>query len=508
MRILITGIICLAAAAVFAQGRDTALKAYFDSISAHHLYDGNIALTENGHKVYAFSDGYADYATGQRNTMQSRFNLASISKIFTATAILQLRDKKQLRLEDPVTRYLPGFPFPGITIRHLLTHTSGLPDLELYEEVVKQYPDSVITNAAILPLLRQWNKELYFTPGDQFRYCNTNFSLLALIVEKITGSSFPAYLEKHIFKPAGMKDTYVAVYGSSNFQDSLRVKQQVIPALYDSAYTDATLVKRYRYSEYNNQASIGPSNVITTADDMIKFDNAYFSGKLLKLSTVEEAITPLKLNNGKVYTEHMDTMLGEGTGQYGLGWDIFIQPGYGKGVGHGGFKFGLATFYYHHLARKQVVIAYTNGNSRFGENVTSCFYMLNHQRPMPLDFKKSAVRAYANALITGGADHAACMLHLYKADTSHYYFNTREMNFLGYDFLYQCSAKKHQQWSLETFKLNTFLDPGNFNTYDSYGEALLETGYREDAVRMYRKSLELNPNSADGLKAMKKLGLL
>ena len=134
--------------------------------------------------------------------------------------------------------------------------------------------------------------------------------------------------------------------------------------------------------------------------------------------------------------------------------------------------------------------------------------MLNHQPPMPLDFKKSAVRAYANALITGGADHAACMLHLYKTDTSHYYFNTREMNFLGYDFLYQSDAQKRQQWSLETFKLNTFLDPDNFNVYDSYGEALLEAGYREDAIRMYRKSLELNPTSPDGLKAMKKLGML
>lgn len=508
MRLLITGIICLLAAAIQAQNRDITLKAYFDSISVHHLYDGNIVLAENGHKVYAFSGGYANYATGQRNTIASRFNLASISKVFTATAILQLKDKKQLRLGDPVAHYLPAFPFPGVTIRHLLTHTSGLPDLELYEETVKQYPDSVITNAAVLPLLRQWNKGLYFTPGDQFRYCNTNFTLLALIVERITGSTFPVYLKKYIFKPAGMTNTYVAVYGSSNFQDSLRVKQQVKPAFYDSVYTDAVQVTRYRYSEYNNQASIGPSNVITTVDDMIKFDNAYFSGKLLKQSTIEEAITPLKLNNGKVYTEHMDTMLGEGTGQYGLGWDIFIQPGYGKGVGHGGFKFGLATFYYHQLERKQVIIAYTNGNSRFGENVTSCFYILNHRLPMPLYFKISAVRAYAQALTTFDANHAACMLHLYKADTSHYYFSTREMNMLGYDFLYQSGAQKHQQWSLETFKLNTFLDPDNFNVYDSYGEALLEAGYREDAIRMYRKSLELNPTSPDGLKAMKKLGLL
>ncbi|MBV8251365.1 MAG: beta-lactamase family protein [Chitinophaga sp.] len=506
MRLFIIGTWCLLSFASKAQQRDSALQAYCNTLSAHHLYDGNIAMAEMGKKVFAYAGGYANYATQQPNTSQSRFNLASISKIFTSTAILQLKEQRKLKLEDEVIKYLPTFPFKGITIRHLLTHTSGLPNLELYEEVVKQYPDTVISNAAVLPLLQQWKHGLYFPPGDQFRYCNTNYTLLALIVEKITGTSFPLYLRQHIFLPAGMKDTYVAVYGSKT--DTLCVKQQVKPTYYDSLYCPSEQVKRYRFSEYNNQASIGPSNVITTVDDMIRFDNAFFSGKLLSLKTVEEALTPLKLNNGKEYTEQMDTMEGEGSGQYGLGWEIFHQPNFGRGVGHGGFKFGLATFYYHNMDRNQMIVAYTNGNNQFGKNVTSCFQMLNHLPAQQLDLRKSAVRAYAKALIEKGPDHAACMLHLYMADTTHFYFNNREMNFLGYDFLYQCSAPGHQQWSLETFKLNTFLDPHNFNTYDSYGEALLECGYKADAIQMYKRSLELNPTSEDGIKAMKKLGLM
>ncbi len=505
MRQYLIGILCLLSSAMSAQSRDTALHTYFSSLSDHHLYDGNIALAENGKKVYAYAGGYANYLTHQPNTEQSRFNLASISKVFTSTAILQLKERHKLKLEDDVTKYLPGFPFKGITIRHLLTHTSGLPNLELYEEVVKKYPDSVISNADILPLLQQWKQGLYFTPGDQFRYCNTNFTLLALIIEKVTDTSFPEYLHRHIFQPAGMKDTYVSVYGS--MQDPLRVQQQVLPTWYDSVYVPAEQVKRYRYTEYNNQASIGPSNVITTMDDMIRFDNAFFSGKLLSIATVEEAITPIKLNNGTVYTEQMDTMQGEGTGQYGLGWEIFYQPKFGRSVGHGGYKFGIATFYFHNIDRKQMLVAYTNGNSKFGEQVTSAFLMLNNTPCKSPDIRQSAVRAYARALIAQGPDHAACMLHLYMVDSTHFYFNNREMNFLGYDFLYQCSAPGHQQWSLETFKLNTFLDPHNFNTYDSYGEALLESGHKADAVHMYLRSLELNPTSEDGIKAMKKLGL-
>ncbi|NML41014.1 serine hydrolase [Chitinophaga sp. G-6-1-13] len=506
MRSFIIVTICLMAVGATAQHRVIALRNYFDTISAHQLYDGNILLAENGRKVYAFSGGYANYAQQQRNTEQSHFNLASISKVFTATAILRLKDKGKLKLEDEVSRYLPGFPFPGVTLRHLLTHTSGLPNLELFEEVVKQYPDTIITNVAVLPLLKQWKKGLYFKPGDEFRYCNTNFNVLALIIEKVSGLDFPTYMEKYIFRPAGMKNTYV--FRVNQIEDSLLVKQQVKPTFYDTAWLQADKVARYRYTEYNNSGSVGSSNIITTTEDMLNFDNAFFSGELLSPATVEEAITPVKLNDGKTYEAHMDTMLGEGVGQYGLGWEIFNMPGYGKGVGHGGFKFGLATFYYHNLNSKQVIIAFMNGNSSLGDNVTSCLYMLNGKPAIPLFLKKSAVREYARALMVQGADNAACMLHLCMADSTHYYFNTREMNFLGYDFLYQSKAREHLQWSLETFKLNTFLQPADFNTYDSYGEALLEAGHREDAIRMYRKSLELNPNSKDGIKAMKKLGLM
>ncbi|WP_326994133.1 serine hydrolase domain-containing protein [Chitinophaga sp. 212800010-3] len=350
MRSIIIGTICLISVGAPAQYRNIALKNYFDSIAVHQLYDGNITLAENEHKVYTFSGGYANYAGQQKNTGQSRFNLASISKIFTSTAILQLKDKGKLKLEDEVSRYLPGFPFPGVTLRHLLTHTSGLPNLELFEELVKQHPDTIITNVTVLPLLKQWTKGLYFKPGDEFRYCNTNFNLLALIVEKVSGLDFPAYMEKYIFKPAGMKNTYIG--DINHAYDTLVVKHQVKATFYDTAWAQADKVARYRYSEYNNSGSVGSSNVITTTDDMLKFDDAFFSGKLLSPSTVEEAITPVKLNNGKEYEEHMDTMLGDGVGQYALGWEIFRMPGYGKGVGHGGFKFGLATFYYHNLSSK------------------------------------------------------------------------------------------------------------------------------------------------------------
>lgn len=481
-------------------------QAYFDTLHQHQLFHGNILLAQQGKVVYRYSGGYANERAHQPNQTQTRFNLASISKVFTSTAILQLRDKGKLQLEDDVRLYFPDFPFPGVRIRHLLTHTAGLPNLELTGDVVKQYPDTVITNAVLMQLLKQWGKPLYFTPGEEYRYCNTGYMLLATIVEKQSRMPFAAYLDKYIFKPAGMKNTYLAVYGSPSWQDTARAVHQVMPFLFDSVYTPVDEIKRYRFSEYNNQAAYGSSNIISTVEDILKFDAAFFGYKLLRASSVAEAITPFRLNNGKLVREQMDTMLGEGDGYYGLGWEIFEQPGFGKGVGHGGYKFGMATFYYRNLDKQQVIVSFMNGNSRLGDVVTSGLYLLNGLPAIKPDIKRSAVRAYAQALISKGPDHAAAMLQLYRADSSHYYFSDKEMNFLGYDFLYQASFTGHQQLSLETFKLNTFIVPGDFNVYDSYGEALMESGNKEDAVHMYKRSLELNPQNQGGIKALERIG--
>lgn len=484
------------------------IRSYFDSIKIHDLYNGNVLLAENNHPLIIYSGGDADQRLNKRNHALSRFNLASISKIFTSTAILQLREKGKLKLEDDYNRYFPEFPFKGITIQHLLTHTSGLPNLELTEAVIKKNPDTVITNAILMTMLQEWPKPLYFKPGNEFRYCNTNYMLLALLVEKLSGLPFAKYLDKYIFKPAGMSNSYLAVYGTRSWSDTARVIHQVLPAFFDSVYIPSNEVKRYRFSEYNNEAAYGSGNVISTVEDMLKFDAAFFAGKLLKQTSIDLALTPLRLNNGQVYEDHMDTMWGEGKGYYGLGWEIFEQPGYGKAVGHGGFKFGIATFYYRSLERKQTIIAYTNGVSNFGAVVTSAFYLLNNKPAIPVYTKKSVVRTYAKALIAGGPDHAVSMFHLYRSDTAHYYFSVEEMNFLGYDFLYQATFNGHQQMSLETFKLNTFLDPADYNVYDSYGEALMESGNRQDAIIMYRWSLKLNPGNEGGIKALKKLNAL
>lgn len=488
-----------------AQGQLEKLNIYFNNLSRQQYMNGNILLAESGRAVYQRSFGYADYTTAIQNDQNTHYNIASISKIFTSTAILQLKEKGKLKLDDTLCRHLPAFPYPQITIRHLLTHTSGLPDLELYEPLIKKYPDTVVTNEIIIPVLIQEKRKLYFTPGDQFSYCNTNFELLALLVEKLSGISFPAYLEKNIFQPAGMLHTRCVQRGTQMTTGSVATPH-VKEWMYDSTYRRVFDVKRYRYTSYNNDAAIGASNIVTTTGDMQLFDKAFFEGKLINKASMAEAFTPLKLNNKQGYWEHMDTMQGEGKGSYGLGWEIFDQPGFGRSVGHGGFKFGLATFYFHNIEKKQAIIAFDNTAApAFGSVITSAFHIMNKGEAMPLNIRNSVVRVYAQTMVRDGANKALTCLNLLKADTLHYYFSEREMNQLGYEFLYFAAFPDHKQLAVETFKVNMLLFPESYNTYDSYAEALADTGNKQDAILMYRKSIEMNPGNQGGIAALKRL---
>lgn len=497
--------ILLSGVSSIAQNRLGKLNIYFNNVAREKHMNGNILLAENGRSVYLRSFGYADIPSATENDVNVHYNLASISKIFTATAILQLKEKGKLKLEDTLQHYFPNFPYPAITIRHLLTHTSGLPDLELYEPLVKKFPDTIITNIIIIPVLRQENRPLYFHPGDKFSYCNMNYSLLAMLVEKLSGLTFAEYLQTFIFQPAGMKETY---YTKTSYQDTYKgvVTPHVKPSYCDTSYTSAFEAKRYRYTSYNNSAATGASNIVTTISDLQLFDRAYFSGELLSAASIEEALTPVRLNNGETPWEHMDTMLGEGKGSYGLGWEIFDQPGFGKSVGHGGFNFGLATFYFRNLSRKQTIIAFDNvAGPSFGNIITSAFYLMNHQPPMPLKEKASLVRLFAATMVQRGIDNAISGLTAFKSDTNNYYFSEREMNQLGYEFLYFSAVPDHLQLAIETFKINMLLFPGSYNAYDSYAEALSQAGKRQEAILMYQKSIELNPDNKGGIKALKQL---
>jgi CubicO group peptidase (beta-lactamase class C family) len=465
--------------------------------------NGNVLVAEKGRIIYQKSFGYADLAAKVPNTQDSAFQTASVSKVFTSTAVLQLREKGKLKLDEPLVKYFPEFPFPGITIKHLLLHTSGLPDLEIYEVLVRNNPELIITNKDAIAALKSWNKPLKFQPGEKWSYANTNYVLLALLVEKLSNRSFQDYLQQNVFAPAKMSDTYVLTSSSSNRV----VTPHILSAMYRTVpeniknvrLKDAVRMRRIKYETNNLGSTLGDQNVISTTEDLLKFDQALTAGKLLTQATMDEAFAPTKLNNGQIYYEDFGPQYGKCS--YGLGWIVCDSPELGKTVSHDGFNRGIATQFYRNLTKRQTVVMFDNTEGpNFNQQVAAVIDILNGKSPAPAISKKSIARHFGATLLDKGFEAALIKFNELRADAG-FYLDEREMNVLGYDLLFN----DYKSQSVEVFRLNVLMFPNSFNVYDSYAEALAENGKRSEAILMYRRAIALNPKSEGSIQALKAL---
>lgn len=460
--------------------------------------NGNVLVAESGNVIYQKSVGFADFRTKAPNSESSRFNIASVSKTFTAVAILQLMEKGKLQLDDPVKKHLADFPYDAITIRNLLSHTSGLPDVDLFDDIT----DPVVSNRHVVPALIRWKTQLSFKAGEKWEYSNVNFNLLALIVEHVSGQTFSKYLEANIFSKAGMSQTYILEDYLHARPDKMRVKNHQLPQLYSAEPIDVQspifpFVKGLR----RLSGLKGDGDIIASSNDLLRFDQSLYNGILLKPATLDQAFTPTRLNNG----EPAYTFMNFGKNAYGLGWFIFEDESHGKIVWHTGGIPGSVSIFLRNVTKHQTVVLLDNASSvgiyRLGVNAMK---VLNDATPL-LVVKRSLVREYAKALVAKGVDAAFCRWKELNADAAQYRLDENEMNNMGLALLEEKSIIGHKAKALEALKFNTLLFPESSNAYDSYGEALAKTGKRDEAVFMYRKSLELNPSSESGKAALARL---
>lgn len=476
------------------------LGVYFSSLENDKNINGNVLAAENGEIIYRRSFGFADFENKKPNTADTRFQFDSISKTITAVAVLQLKEKGKLKLEDRLIQHLPNFNYPSITIRHLLTHTSGLPSHELFEEMVTQNPDKVVTNEDVVPELLRLKPPLKFQPGEQWSYSNTNFNLLALLVEKLSGLKFEEYLRKNVFQPAGMASAYVktTLINSTHLPEEAYYYDYPFPYSSNPVRIAETFsLPRFKIEYYNLYGLSGAGSVNGTTDDLYKFDKALTDGTLLKRATLEEAFTPVKLNNGEPAVADFGGVLRT---WFGLGWFIFQDNSAGTIVGHTGGRYGSQTMFLRNLDKRQVVILFDNAESEgVYRQALSALNILNNKPPMTI--QKSLVRVYARVLLDRGIDFAASRLLELRTDTVNYRLREREMNNLGYYLL----SNGYSQQALEAFKVTILLFPDSCNAYDSYADGLLRLGKKEEAVMMYKKSVELNPNNEGGKQMLKKL---
>lgn len=251
------------------------LDSLLKRINKRHDFHGSILVAKNGKILYNNQIGYANFRKKELLNEASVFQLASVSKQFTAAAIMLLHERNQLKLSDTVNNYFPNFPYKNVTIKNLLNHTSGLPKYFWVAEH-KWKQKKAPTNSEMMTLLESSNVQRFFKPGRNFDYSNTGYFVLASIVEKISGASFSSFLKENIFGPLEMNNSFV--YSFEN--DPIKENQ----------LTGYRIYRGWRHLKINgtvNDAIVGDKNVYATSKDLYKWILGLNNGKLLSKESLD-----------------------------------------------------------------------------------------------------------------------------------------------------------------------------------------------------------------------------
>jgi CubicO group peptidase (beta-lactamase class C family) len=458
--------------------------------------NGSVLVSEKGEVIYSKGFGYADFEKRTPVSPNTTFELASLSKPFTALAIMMLKERGKLSYDDNLTKYFPELPYPGVTIRQMLTHTSGLPSVE---PLFSGSPaDKISTNADVVAKLQVLKPPPFFAPGEKWQYNPTGYFLLARIVEDISGISYGQFLEASIFRPLGMKDSLVfSRINKGKIRDL--AKGYMRPTMWSDEYALSETLPRYSYILGFGETA-GAKGVGSSAQDLFMWIQALSAGDLVHKDTLEEAYTPVRLNDGS--TPSAGGGAGNGVPSHsGFGWFIEQGPD-GKTVRHTGDWPGYITCLIHNLDKDQTIVVLTNVGDFSAIEIANGLENILNDHPYSLP-KISIGRAIGKTLIASGVETAVTQYHDLRENRSDDYDfdNQGELNTLGYQLL---SLGKKKE-AIEVFKLNVEAFPKSWVVFDSLGEAYLANGENELAMKNYRRSVELNPQNRGGIEALKRL---
>lgn len=318
---------------------------FYDTMLKNTGFNGGMIVAKNGTVIFEKYKGSVNLDGKDSINANTPMHIASVSKTFTAMAILKLQEQGKLSIDDLFSKYYPEFNYPGITIKTLLDHRSGLPKYEYFMEKQGWNKDSVIQNKDMLQWLIQ-KKDLIEgtgTPDKNFAYCNTNYALLALVIEKVTGKPFPVYMQQEIFDPLGLKNTFVHYTGDHR-----------------------TVAKSFEWNskEYGDNfldGVYGDKNVYTTPRDLLRWDRALSDTVFLSAKSLQSSYEPY--SNEK-----------KGIRNYGFGWHMEIYPDGKKIIFHNGWWHGNNAAFVRLLKDNAVIILI---NNRFTRNVYKAKLLAN-----------------------------------------------------------------------------------------------------------------------------------
>jgi CubicO group peptidase (beta-lactamase class C family) len=289
----------------------------------------SLLVLKDGRPIVSRSYGLANLESREAVTPFTNYRLASVSKQFTAACVLLLAEDGRLKLEDPARKWLPTLPAEAdaVTIRHLLTHTGGLID---YEDVMSEGLTTQLHDADVLKILETQHRT-YFEPGKGYRYSNSGYALLSLIVEKASGQRYATFLRERIFQPLEMRHTVAYEQGISTVEHRA----------YGYSFEGGRWL---RTDQSPTSAVLGDGGIYSSIDDLARWDAALYDERLLEKSSLQAAFTPA-------------TPTDEATVEYGYGWRIT-----GETLWHSGETIGFRNVIVRYPQRHMTVVLLTNRN--------------------------------------------------------------------------------------------------------------------------------------------------
>ena len=285
---------------------------YFRHLNKAGIFNGNVLVAQKGVVIYKECFGYCDLRKRDSLHFDSQFQIASVSKQFTAVAIMQLVEKGLISYNDTVQKFFPDFPYKDITIHMLLTHKSGLPNYIYLCDHFFTDKDSAVYNDQAIKCLEEKHPPRYYSPGRRFNYSNTGYMVLSSIVSKISGLPFEDYMAKNIFEPLGMDNTFIYVKGKRKLPESIAVGYETRRRKADNIFLNGVT---------------GDKGVYSTVEDLYKWDQGLYENKIIKYSNLVQAFQPM----GKRKWASKN---------YGYGWRMYNSKKAGKVLYHAGWWYG------------------------------------------------------------------------------------------------------------------------------------------------------------------------
>ncbi|MDR7372478.1 serine hydrolase [Flavobacterium aquidurense] len=460
----------------FAQDKAKKIDQLLSKYKEYGQFNGSALVAENGKVILKKGYGFANMEWDIPNQPDTKFRLGSISKQFTAFLIVKLAEDGKLKLDVPITTYLPDYPKANgdkITLHHLLTHTSGIPNYTSSPNFFKEKsrnpytPEEFVKTFSSLPL--------EFTPGEKFNYSNSGYFLLGYIIEKVSGKSYEQYLQEIILTPLKMANTG---YDHSDIILKKRASgyEKQGNKIVNSAYLDMSI-------------PYAAGSLYSTAEDLYLWEQALYTTKLLSQKSMDLLFKPY-ISTG-------------GDDSYGYGWFLEDAPNGDKAklkiVEHGGGINGFNTIISRVPADRNLVVLLNNtGGTILGEmneGIRAILYNQPFNEP-----KKSMALELLDVYSENGAVAGTERYKKLKKDPI-YGIKEADINRVGY-LLLQNGKKKE---AIEVFKINVENFPKSGNVYDSLGEAYLADGDKNLAFENYTKSVELDPGNEGGKKALEEI---